>query len=164
MTPTISFEVRPFAHQDIPQLLALMRDLAVFEDYIDAFRVTEADIVAHGLGSAPLFGALVAVFGDRVVGMAVHYSIPWTYDLKPALMLKELYVAEAFRGRGAGRALMRALAGEAQRIGAGRIGWGVLAGNEAAAFFYASLGGKPDVKFAPWSLDEAAIAALAGDV
>ncbi|QPQ54807.1 GNAT family N-acetyltransferase [Allosphingosinicella flava] len=153
--------VRPFARDDVPQLLALMRELALFEDYIDAFAVTEADILAHGLGPSPCFGAFVALWNDAVIGTAVHHVIPWTYDLKPTLVLKELYVAAPYRGCGAGRALMGALAREARRIGAARIVWGVLNGNRRAEHFYARLGGRPDRKFAPWSLDAAAIAALA---
>jgi len=78
--------VRPFQRHDVPDVLRLMRGLAIFEGYIDKFRVTEADLVEHGLGDNPRFGVLLAELCGRTVGIAVHYVIPWTYDLKPTLL------------------------------------------------------------------------------
>jgi len=157
---TGSFHIRPFQREDVPALLALMRDLAVFEGYIDGFRVTEADLIEHGLGPSPRFGAFVAEQNGRLVGMAVHYTIPWTYDLRPTLVLKELFVAETARGLGVGQALMRALAREAERIGAPRLIWTVLPDNEPARHFYAALGAQPDRAWEPWSLNADAIRKL----
>ncbi|GAB5373845.1 MAG: hypothetical protein AcusKO_03070 [Acuticoccus sp.] len=49
--------VRPFEAGDAPQLLALMREPARFEEYLDAFAVTEADLRRHGLGTDALLPA-----------------------------------------------------------------------------------------------------------
>jgi len=158
-----SFAVRPFVAADVKPLLGLMRGLAVFEDYAHAFAVTEEDLIEHGLGSQPRFGILVAAADDdgELLGMAVHYVIPWTYDLKPTLVLKELFVAPAARSIGVGETLMANLAREAMAIGAPRITWGVLPHNDGAKRFYTRLGGRPELKFEPWGLTAAAIAALA---
>ncbi len=150
MTNTLS--VRPFDRSDVPEVLALMRGLAVFEGYIDAFAVTEQDLVDHGLGDAPRFGVLVAEVDGRVVGIAVHYVIPWTYDLKPTLVLKELFVEEGARSSGAGAALIAALKRHAASIGAPRINWTVLAGNEPAKRFYRLHGGVADEVWQPWTM------------
>ncbi len=42
--------------------------------------------------------------------MAVTYIIPWTYDLKPTVILKELFIHESARGEGIGKALMKRVA------------------------------------------------------
>ncbi|MDQ0318825.1 GNAT superfamily N-acetyltransferase [Pararhizobium capsulatum DSM 1112] len=123
-------EIRPFEHRDVEEVLDLMRSLAVFEGYIDDFRVTAADVIEHGLGTSPRFGVFVATLADKVVGIAVHYEIPWTYDLKPVVVLKELFVAAEARGLGAGKALFQRLAVYAGEIGASKIAWTVLDGNE----------------------------------
>ncbi|MET3664759.1 GNAT family N-acetyltransferase [Caulobacter sp. 1776] len=134
-------------------LVALMRELAVFEDYADAFAVTEASVIEAGFGPEPRFGALVAEADNgALVGMAVHYIIPWTYDLRPTLVLKELFVSPQARGQGVGAALMAALVAEGRRIGAGRINWTVMVGNARAEDFYRGLGGAPDAKWRPWTL------------
>ena len=145
-------QVRPFRHADVPELLGLMRELAVFEGYIDQFQLREADLVEHGLGPEPRFGALVADTQGALVGMAVHYVIPWTYDLKPTLVLKELLVRESSRGQSVGKALIEALIGHARSLNAARITWMVLAGNEAARRFYEQVGGERDRMWEPWIL------------
>jgi GNAT superfamily N-acetyltransferase len=158
---TPAFEIRAFQKRDIPQLLELMKALAILEGYIDQFAVTARSLEDHGLGSNPRFGVLVAVASSgSLLGMAVHYTIPWTFDLKPTLILKELYVSDATRGSGVGQALIKALAQEAKRVGAPRIKWTVLDANVPAQKFYANLGGRCDQEWQSWYLDEAAIAAL----
>ncbi|HEX4708982.1 GNAT family N-acetyltransferase [Phenylobacterium sp.] len=149
----------------MPQLVDLMRRLAVFEDYLDAFAVTEAAVIEAGLGPTPRFGALVADDGaGRLLGMAVHYVIPWTFDLRPTLVLKELFVVEEARGKRIGAALIAALIAEGHRIGASRINWTVMAGNHRAEAFYTQAGGEPDRKWLPWSLQlDRADTARAGD-
>lgn len=165
MSTKATFEVRAFQRQDIPQVLELMKALAVFEGYIDQFAVTEAALEEHGLGDMPRFGVLVAAEpASRLLGMAVHYTIPWTFDLKPTLVLKELYVSNAARGIGVGHGLMKALATEAMRVGAPRIKWTVLHTNRPAQRFYASLGGRCDEEWQSWYLDEASVAALADGI
>jgi GNAT superfamily N-acetyltransferase len=148
-----AFEIRPFIRADAPLLLDLMRSLAVFEGYDDEFRVTVDDLILHGLGPRPRFGAFVADDGrGRLLGGAVHYVIPWTYDLLPTLVLKELFVEANGRRQGVGKALMEAVFGEARRIGALRVHWQVLAGNEAAKAFYRGLGAARDAKWHSWGI------------
>lgn len=144
--------VRPFERRDVGAVLVLMRALAVFEGYDDKFRVTEADIVDHGLEPSPRFGVFVAEVDGTIVGIAVHYLIPWTYDLKPVVVLKELYVAEAARGMSVGHALVERLRDHATSIGASAIKWTVLHSNMPAKAFYRSLDGRADDIWELWKL------------
>ena len=144
--------VRPFRPEDIDAVWPLMRDLAVFEGYIDAFAVTPEDLLAHGFGPAPAFGVFVAVKGEMIAGIAVHYRIPWTFDLRPVVVLKELYVADGFRGAGVGQALFAQLRAYAADIGASALRWTVPPGNEPARRFYASEGAAPDAAWEHWTL------------
>lgn len=144
--------VRPFEPQDVDAVWRLMRDLAVFEGYIDAFAVTPGDILAHGFGPTPAFGVFVAVVDEAVAGIAVHYRIPWTFDLRPVVVLKELFVAEAFRGSGVGNALFAQLRAHAAEIGASGLRWTVLPDNEPAKRFYAGQGGQRDAAWEHWCL------------
>lgn len=146
-------DVRPAVAPDAPRLLWLMRQLAVFEGYDAQFRVTEGDLLRRGLANTmpAQFAAFVAQqAGAPVCGYAVTYEIPFTYDLRPTLVLKELYVEEAARGRGAGDALMRRVFAHAQDRGAARLQWDVLPGNEAAKRFYRRLGGSPATDWERW--------------
>ncbi len=151
------YVVRAFGEADVPQLLQLMRALAAFEGYLDDFTVSEADLIDFGLSAAPRFEALVAAndgtdAAPRLLGMCVLYQTPWTYDMKPKLVMKELFVDEAARGRGVGQALLSAAQARAQELGASALIWTVLKGNAAAEAFYAGNGGKPDPLWNNWVL------------
>ncbi|WP_095201188.1 GNAT family N-acetyltransferase [Mesorhizobium carmichaelinearum] len=149
---TAAVVVRPFERRDVGAVLVLMRALAVFEGYADKFRVTEADVVEDGLGPSPRFGVFVAEVDGAIVGIAVHYLIPWTYDFRPVVVLKELYVAEAARGMSVGYALVQRLRDHAIGIGASAIKWTVLQSNMPAKAFYRSLDGQADEIWELWQM------------
>ncbi|WP_420634267.1 GNAT family N-acetyltransferase [Candidatus Palauibacter sp.] len=133
-------------------MLELMRELARFEDYIDDFAVTRESILQHGSGDTRLFTAFVAE-EDDLVEMAVTYPIPWTYTLRPKVVLKELFVVERARHMGTGKALMAAVISHARSMGAAELIWTVMTGNTAAEDFYRSLGASRDRKWNNWALD-----------
>lgn len=144
--------VRPFTPADVPGVWGMMRDLAVFEGYSDRFRVTPQDVLTHGFGPQPRFGVLVAERQKHLCGMAVHYTIPWTFDLRPVVVLKELFVQPAARGQGVGQALVRGLAEHAASLGASALRWTVLPDNAPAQALYAGLGGQKDPDWDHWVL------------
>lgn len=155
-------QVRPFMHADVGELLELMRGLARFEGYIDDFVVTEQDLVRFGLGAEPAFEAFVAEGSDGrgLLGMVVLYRIPWTYDLRPTLVMKELFVRDDARGRGVGQALLKRAAARAREIDCPRLIWTVLPSNTAAKRFYSAAGATQDLDWEHWQLGEAGLAHL----
>lgn len=151
---TAGLAVRPFVKSDVPALLSMMKGLARFEGYIDEFRVTARDLVEQGLGDSSCFGAFVAEQEGVLMGYAVHYRVPFTYRMRPTLVLKELYVRTEGRGNGVGGALFEAVKAEAKRIDAGALDWLVLPGNDKAKSFYQAHGGKQDTGWERWYLDQ----------
>lgn len=145
--------VRPFVHDDVEAVVDLMRQLAVFEGYIDEFRVTSESLIRNGFGESARFNVHVAQIDDGpLVGMAVTYPIHWTFTLAPRLVLKELFVVEAAREKGVGERLFQAVTEEARRLGADRIDWTVLATNERAKRFYRGLGARHDTSWENWGI------------
>ena len=146
--------VRDFQPDDASQLLDLMKALAKFEGYYQDFRVTESDLLKNGIGPSRAFRAFVAPtrHGSRLLGMAITYVIPWTYDLKPVLVLKELFVSREARNRQIGRRLLARVAAYAIELGASRVQWTVLRGNSSAMRFYNANGGTPDTVWQSWVL------------
>lgn len=145
--------VRPATVADVPLLLELMRALAVFEGYIDEFRVDEPALLARAFGANPQCQVFVAEQQGQLLGYAVVLEIAFTFDLRPTLLLKELYVAEGRRGSGLGEALLQQVARFALSIDAGRLKWDVLTGNGRAEAFYQRLGGKPERKWMGYRMD-----------
>lgn len=96
--------------QDIPELLRLMEAIVLFEGDTD-FSLSESDLLSSGFGKNPQFGAIVADAGNtKLVGIAVHYIIPFMHNLKPSLMLKWLYIDANQRGKNIGKRLLKGLA------------------------------------------------------
>lgn len=148
------FCIRPALAADAAGLLQLMRELAAFEAYLDAFRVTEQNLLTRGLDTKhPQFKAYVAATtSGQLLGYAVLVEIAFTYDLRPDWRLKELYVSAPVRQLGVGKALMRHIIDEARQHGCGRLKWDVLPDNSNARRFYRQFGGEPVTDWEAWVL------------
>jgi GNAT superfamily N-acetyltransferase len=156
------FKVRKATEADIPQLLRLMRELAEFEKYADAFAITEEILREQGFRrSPPDFHCLVAEENGRLIGLLVYYFVAFTYRAKPNIVVKELYLADSHRSKGAGKLLMKAVAQEAERAGCGMIKWWVAKWNERGIEFYRRLGAKIDSDWHEFQMSEEAFRKLA---
>ncbi|TAN09082.1 MAG: GNAT family N-acetyltransferase [Rhodanobacteraceae bacterium] len=120
-----------------------MRDLAVFEKYIDSFAITPEVVRDSGFRkNPPDFHCIVAEETGKLVGMLVYYFLPYTAQNRPAVYMKELFVSEGHRGHGVGRRLMDALRAAAKEHNCAQIKWTVAPWNQAGVRFYEQLGAK----------------------
>jgi hypothetical protein len=75
--------IRKATEADVPQLLPLMRELAEFEGYADAFAITEEVLREQGFRrSPPDFYCLVAEENAALAGILVYYFVAFTYRAK----------------------------------------------------------------------------------
>jgi GNAT superfamily N-acetyltransferase len=128
--------------RDAPAILALIRGLADYERLAHEMRATAADIRRHGFGARTYFEALICRRARQPIGFALYYFTYSTFEGRPTLYLEDLFVLPAERGRGAGRALLRALARIAVRRGCARMEWAVLDWNTPSIRFYRRLGAR----------------------
>ncbi|WP_129644350.1 GNAT family N-acetyltransferase [Peristeroidobacter agariperforans] len=147
--------IRRAQASDARQLLSLMQGLARFEGYDDRFAVTVDALIERGFSPhrPPEFTAWVAELDASLVGYALIYVIPYTFDLRPTVVLKELFIGEAARGRNFGRGLMDAVIGHARSLNARLIRWQVLPDNEPAKRFYRQHGAAQDADWENWFID-----------
>jgi GNAT superfamily N-acetyltransferase len=98
----------------------------------------------HLFGARPAAAALLAEHeADGVktaVGFALYFTNYSTFRTRPGIYLEDLFVVEAHRRRGVGRALLAELVRIAEARAAGRLEWTVLQWNEDAIAFYRQLG------------------------
>ena len=153
--------IRQACPGDVPQLVALMRGLATFEDYLADFAVNEDALHRRAFGATAQCRIFVAEAAGELRGYAVALLVPFTYDLRPTVRLKELYVRPNQRSRRLGQRLLAELADWAVQQGAGRLHWDVLAGNSRAETFYQRLGGRRVEKWIAYEMGDAALQALA---
>ena len=133
--------IRKATEKDSHKIWVLMKELAVFEKYIDSFAITPEVVKNSGFRkSPPDFHCIVAEDNDKIVGILGYYFLPYTAQNKPAIYMKELYVDENYRGRKIGERLMNALWDEALVHNCEQIKWTVAPWNKAGQKFYERLG------------------------
>ena len=128
---------RPATPADVPELLAMIRELAEFERMPDEVLATEEHLHGTLFAATPAVFAHVAEVDGEVVGMAVWFASYSTWLGSHGLYLEDLYVRPGHRGGGAGRLLLQTLAGVCRERGFERFEWSVLDWNPARGFYEA---------------------------
>lgn len=128
---------------DVPEILAMITELAEFELLSHEAVATPADLTAALFGPRPYAEVLMARSDDQVSGFALFFHNYSTFKGKPGIYLEDLYVRPAFRGMGHGKALLTRIAQLAVERGCGRYEWSVLDWNQTAIDFYRGLGARP---------------------
>src|SRR6478752_1937508 len=121
-------DIRPVSREDIPALLGLIRELAVYEKL-------ERELFGDGSRAE----ALLCHADGKAVGMALYFHNFSTFLGRKGLYLEDLFVQPAHRGRGYGKGLLLALARIAHERKCGRFEWMVRDWNEPSIRFYESL-------------------------
>jgi GNAT superfamily N-acetyltransferase len=140
----VSFRIREATKKDIPTIMDLARQLAVYEKSPESFVATKGDYEKWGWGPDSIFKVLLAEnTGEdepRFVGLALYYFTFSTWTGRPTLWLEDVFVPEDLRGSGIGSALLGRLAKIALEKGCARMEWTCLDWNEPSRQFYFRLG------------------------
>ena len=137
-----TLRVRRGTRKDAPTIVALIRGLAEYEKLAHECKATVSGIRRHGFGAKRYFETLICERDGAAVGFALYFFTFSTFLARPTLYLEDLFVLPAERARGAGRALLAALARIAVRKGCGRMEWAVLDWNTPSIGFYERLGAR----------------------
>ena len=140
MTPNTSLTIRPSGPSDVAAIYAMIHELAVFEKLEHLVNSSEAMLHEGLFGAKPACEAIVGIEGGEVVTFALFFHNFSTFLCRKGLYLEDLYVKQAHRGKGHGRAMLVALAQLAQERGCGRFEWTVLDWNKSAIDLYQGMG------------------------
>jgi GNAT superfamily N-acetyltransferase len=133
--------IRPAVEADVPELVAMIRELAEFENLSDQVAITEADL-ARTLFGPDAMAVDWVIEGDGsepLIGHALWYRTFSTFLGKTGIWLEDLYVRPAYRRQGHAAELLQRLRQETE----GRLEWEVLEWNAPAMDFYQRLGARP---------------------
>lgn len=145
--------IRKATPDDVPGILGLIRELAVFEKEPDAVKTTEVDLLRDGFGDNPYFQCLVIQEDSRIVAMALYFFNWSTWEGRPSLYLEDLIVSQDQRGKGLGLKLLKMLAKIAVEKNCKRFEWEVLDWNKPARDFYHNFGAFHKEGWLPYRLD-----------
>jgi len=152
--------IRPATIQDAALLRTMIRELAEFEHELEFVTITEEQLARDGFGEDPRFRAWIAEWDGNAAGYAVIFNYFSTWAGR-GLFLEDLFVREAFRGRGIGQALLAAVARIAVEEHCYGIHWEVLDWNEKAIELYKAMGGEFRDQWRPVLLTGEALLRLA---
>jgi len=138
----------------------MIRELAEFEHELEFVTITEEQLARDGFGEDPRFRAWIAEWDGNAAGYAVIFNYFSTWAGR-GLFLEDLFVREAFRGRGIGQALLAAVARIAVEEHCYGIHWEVLDWNEKAIELYKAMGGEFRDQWRPVLLTGEALLRLA---
>lgn len=127
--------IRPGVKEDLPSILALVKELAEYEKALDQVNNTVKRMEEDGFGSNPVFGFLVAEVNGLIVGTSIYYYRYSTWKGR-RLYLEDLVVTESQRGNGVGKQLFESTIDLAKNTNCTGMMWQVLDWNEPAINFY----------------------------
>jgi len=127
--------IRKGTREDIPAVLALVKELAVFEKQPNEVQVTVAEMLDWGFGKKKIFDFFVLEVDYIPVGMALYYYKYSTWKGK-CLFLEDIIITEKERGKGYGKLLFAEVIKVARKKKVRRMEWQVLEWNSAAMEFY----------------------------
>ncbi|MFI9821388.1 GNAT family N-acetyltransferase [Streptomyces sp. NPDC052013] len=155
--------IRAATVHDVPEIRAMIRELAAYERAADQARATEEQLREALFGEHPAAFVLIAEDDETggIAGFALWFPRFSTWTGTRGMYLEDLYVRPHTRGAGHGRALLAALAAICRERGFERFEWVVLDWNEPAIAFYTSLGAELLEEWKVCRLSGAPLAGLA---
>jgi len=127
--------IRIGTSNDIPRVLELVRELAVFEKAPTEVEVSVNEMTNWGFGKDKLFEFFVLEKENVIIGIAIYYYKYSTWKGK-CLFLEDIIVTESERKNGYGKLLFNEVVKVAKAQKVRRMEWQVLDWNKPAIEFY----------------------------
>ncbi len=156
--------IRPIRPDDVPAVVALVRELADYEKALHEVRLTEEQLTGVLFGDSPaLFGHVAVADDGEIVGIALWFLNFSTWRGTHGIYLEDLYVQPGHRGAGLGKELLRTLAAVCVERGYSRLEWSVLHWNTPSIEFYKAAGAVPLDEWTVFRLTDEALSTFADD-
>ncbi|KAF1913105.1 GCN5-related N-acetyltransferas-like protein [Ampelomyces quisqualis] len=141
-------QIRHATREDVSTILSLIQELADHEEASSSVEATVESLertLLHHDPATDTFSAggyaktlLLTDPDGTIAGMALYFYNYSTWTSLPGIYLEDLFVKPAYRKKGYGKALLKALAQQVVDIGGKRLEWSCLTWNEPSLQFYQS--------------------------
>lgn len=140
----MNIKIRKAEIKDLPQIIDLMQEFAVFENLEDSFLVTEEKLFEAFFGEKAFAKSLVAHSENEMIAFAIGFPVLKTFRGERSFYLEDLYIKTEFRGKGFGFEMLKAVAKLAKEENCVRMDWQALDWNVNALEFYKKIGAEAD--------------------
>jgi len=145
-------KIRRGVKRDLPRVLELIKELALFEKALDQVSNTVERMEEDGFSTNPIYGFFVAERDNEIVGLSLYYYRYSTWRGK-RLYLEDIIVTEKERGKGLGKMLFEHTMKFTLEQNCTGMMWQVLDWNEPAINFYKKYKAKLDDEWINGHLD-----------
>ena len=139
----MNLNIRIGGESDLPDVLKLIKELAIYEKAPNEVVVSEDEMKTWGFGPEKVFDFFVAENDGEIIGIALYYYKYSTWKGK-CIFLEDIIVTEKERGKGIGKLLFDEVVRVAKEKKVRRLEWQVLEWNEPAINFYKKYGSNLD--------------------
>jgi GNAT superfamily N-acetyltransferase len=146
------YTLRTAQKEDIEHILALVKELAIYEKAPNEVSNTPERMLLEGFGENPAFGCILAEKAGVIIGMSLYYYRYSTWKGR-RLYLEDIIVTDRERGGGAGKLLFDATIDKAKADDCSGMMWQVLDWNEPAINFYKKYNTRFDAEWLNCHLD-----------
>jgi len=137
----MSINIRNGVNEDLPAVVAMIKELANYEKAIEEVEITVEDLEKDGFGDHPYFWILIAEIDGEIAGLAFYFIRYSTWKGK-LLYLEDFIVKEKYRRQGIGTLLFDELKRRVESERLAGLVWQVLDWNVSAIKFYEKQGAK----------------------
>ncbi|MDR2847811.1 MAG: GNAT family N-acetyltransferase [Bacteroidales bacterium] len=132
-----SFIIRKATEKDIPVILSLINELAVYEKLSV---IADENSLHEWIFEKEKAEVLIGEYNGLPIGYAVYFHNFSTFLGRAGIYLEDIYVKPDFRGKGLGKAFFKKVAATAVERGCGRMEWTCLDWNLTSIDFYRAMG------------------------
>ena len=136
----MSIEIREARPGEAGLVLSFIRKLAEYEKLLHEVEATEHDLEAALFGPQPRCRCDLAFWNGEAAGFALWFYNFSTFAGKAGIYLEDLFVEPHLRGKGIGKALLKAVARLAVARKAAAVSWLMMGWNTEARSLYEKLG------------------------
>jgi len=129
-------EIKVATISDVPLILSLIKDLAAYERLSHEVVATESILRESLFGERPYAEVCIGYYDSNPAGYVLYFHNFSTFTGRPGIYVEDVFVKEAHRGKGLGKALFLYVAGLAKDRNCKRLEYSVLTWNEPALNFY----------------------------
>jgi len=133
-------QIKQATRNDLDIIRMMLAFLAHHEGRMGEFTVTAEHLAAMYFGENSIYTGYIVFLEAHPIAFVSTTDAYASFAGEKLLVLQELVIKPAYRGRGLGKALMAYLARQARAQGYAALKWLVLNSNESAMRFYAGIG------------------------